>query len=791
VDLTVGSHTITLKVTNSGGLSGEDSVVINVVSATQSAGTLQFSSQTYNTSEGDSAATITVTRTGGSSGAASVNYSTSDGTASAGSDYTAASGTLNWVDGDSEPKSFAVPILSDSTTEGDETVNLSLSAPTGATLGSPSAATLNIGDVVATPTPGTLQFSSATYTAVETDSAATITVTRVGGSSGAASVNFSTSDGTASAGSDYTAASGTLNWVDGDSESKTFEVPILNDSVAEGDETVSLSLSGPTGATLGSPISAILTITDVPPATQNTLTSTATKIERISGSNQRLGLGQTSSPLKVRVSTGAGQGVAGVQLSWTLIPADGGSFTGGDSTITTTTDSNGESAVTLAVSRLGPLTITAAADAVGTVEFGINRFAGVAGLTENQRAIAGALDNACPALGSLQRALTAAEQDLLNTCDLLAQESNLGAALQQLAPQSVSAQGEVQLSLAKVRLRNILLRLDYLRGGATGPSLEGLSVVHGNATLPLASLKGMVGDERGGGASADEGALANRWGTFINGSVSFGDADTTNRDPGFEFDTAGITAGVDYRFNDNAILGGAFNYISSDSDFDNRGGKLDTDGYGLSLYGTYYQSERSFIDGVVSVGRNDYENRRNIRFSSIDQNADSDTMGWEYSLDVGTGYEFSRGAFTAVPQARVHYTHIDIDAYQERMTTSGSGLALDIADQSVESLRTALGTQLSYALSTSRGVYIPHLLLEWEHEFKDDSRLITARFLNDPTQSSFTLKTDSPDTNFFNLGAGLSATYRGGLSGFLYYETTLGQKNFTRNSILGGVRFEF
>jgi uncharacterized protein YhjY with autotransporter beta-barrel domain len=94
-------------------------------------------------------------------------------------------------------------------------------------------------------------------------------------------------------------------------------------------------------------------------------------------------------------------------------------------------------------------------------------------------------------------------------------------------------------------------------------------------------------------------------------------------------------------------------------------------------------------------------------------------------------------------------------------------------------------------MSTSHGVYIPHLLLEWEHEFKDDSRLITARFLNDPSQTSFNLKTDSPDTNFFNLGAGLSATFRGGISGFLYYETTLSQKNFSSNSVLGGVSFEF
>lgn len=109
--------------------------------------------------------------------------------------------------------------------------------------------------------PGTLAFSTGTYTVGESGNA-TITVRRNGGDDGAASVAYATTNGTATAGSDYTSRSGTLNWADGDDGNKTFTVPILSDTVDEANETVLLTLSAATGATLGSPSSATLSVTD-------------------------------------------------------------------------------------------------------------------------------------------------------------------------------------------------------------------------------------------------------------------------------------------------------------------------------------------------------------------------------------------------------------------------------------------------------------------------------------------------------------------------------------------------
>src|SRR5262249_38992627 len=107
---------------------------------------------------------------------------------------------------------------------------------------------------------GMLRFSSANFSVVENQSVATITVTRTNGSTGSVSVNYATSNGSATAGSDYTATSGTLTFANGET-SKTFTVPILDDTAVENAETVTLTLSSPTGgAALGSPATATLTI---------------------------------------------------------------------------------------------------------------------------------------------------------------------------------------------------------------------------------------------------------------------------------------------------------------------------------------------------------------------------------------------------------------------------------------------------------------------------------------------------------------------------------------------------
>ncbi|MDJ0927463.1 MAG: Calx-beta domain-containing protein [Gammaproteobacteria bacterium] len=128
--------------------------------------------------------------------------------------------------------------------------------------GNPAGPVWSMDEPFAAAATGTLQFTAAAYSVAEDGWVATITVSRVGGSAGAATIDYATAAGTATAGSDYTETTGTLNWADGDSANKSFDITIFDNDVVESSETVNVSLSNPTGASAGAIVDAVLTITD-------------------------------------------------------------------------------------------------------------------------------------------------------------------------------------------------------------------------------------------------------------------------------------------------------------------------------------------------------------------------------------------------------------------------------------------------------------------------------------------------------------------------------------------------
>lgn len=295
---------------------------------------LQFSSPTYSNSDdiaqfgvttdelSPSVATITVTRTGATDNVVAVNYATSNGTATGGAscttgiDYISTSGTLNFAAGVIS-QTFNVTVCTDALFEGNETVNLTLTSPTPpAMLGTPNSAVLTIVDNDAQPS---LQFSSATYSVGEGGGTATITVTRTGATDNAVSVGYSTvGGGTALGGGacgipvDYVNSFGTLNFASGET-SKTFSITICEDSTAESNETVNLQISSPSGAVLGTPNTAVLTITDndAAPTLQFSAASVSVSESLASVTLTVTRAGATGNAVSVDYATGGGTATAG------------------------------------------------------------------------------------------------------------------------------------------------------------------------------------------------------------------------------------------------------------------------------------------------------------------------------------------------------------------------------------------------------------------------------------------------------------------------------------------------
>ncbi|MFB2969753.1 beta strand repeat-containing protein [Aerosakkonema sp. BLCC-F183] len=253
--------------TNGATIGTQNTATLNVVDNDTS---LQFSQPVFSVNEnGTPVLTVTVTRTGDTTAAVGATVNLSNGTATAPGDYTNSPITVNFAAGDNTPKTITIPVVDDTLVEGNETVNLTLTNPTGgATIGAQGTATLTILD---NDTPGTIEFSNPQYVVGEDGTPVlAVTLNRTGGSAGAVSATVNLADGTAIGGAaplaspeDYDNSSIVVNWADGDTAPKIVTIPILDDTLVELDETVNLSLSNPTGgATIGTQNTATLTILD-------------------------------------------------------------------------------------------------------------------------------------------------------------------------------------------------------------------------------------------------------------------------------------------------------------------------------------------------------------------------------------------------------------------------------------------------------------------------------------------------------------------------------------------------
>jgi outer membrane autotransporter protein len=419
-------------------------------------------------------------------------------------------------------------------------------------------------------------------------------------------------------------------------------------------------------------------------------------------------------------------------------------------------------------------------------------------VTEPQRSTAAVISEVCPAGVAAPR--------LQQDCNVLVGASfnaktEASLALGQVTADQASAPVDASQTSIQSQIRNVGTRIAALRGGITGFSARGLTVSLDGERLPVGAIAeelvaGLAGVS--GGAAGDSALAFGPWGVFINGSVSSGDKDRTENVDGFDFDAVSVTLGADYRFRDNLIAGAALGYARNDTDLDGNGGELDADGFSLSLYGTYYSDGGLYLDGIVTYGWSDYDQKRNIRYDigsvRVDQTAISAFDGSEWSASFGGGYSLSNGPFSFGPTARLEYVSTSVDGFQERMSNpaaDGGGWATRIEDQDVSSFTSQLGGEISYAVSTGWGVLLPNLHLEWVHEFEDGADQVAGHFVQDPTRTQFLLPTDDVDRDYFNLRLGVSAQFAEGRAGYIYYRKLFGYRDLEADTIAAGLRLEF
>lgn len=288
---------------------------------------------------------------------------------------------------------------------------------------------------------------------------------------------------------------------------------------------------------------------------------------------------------------------------------------------------------------------------------------------------------------------------------------------------------------------------------------------------------------------------AKRFDVFASLGYENLDRTTTSLEDGYDSNIGTLAVGADYRFNSKILAGAVVALSQQDGDF-NAGGNYEMDSLDPTLFVAFLPSPEMYVQVVVGQRDQEFDTDRFVDFTAdfsgggtqtLTGIASSQTDSKVLNGGASLGYDFSAGKFTFGPRLAANYSRTKVDAFSE---SGGSGLDLNIAEQTVKSLQAAAGFYGSAAFSTGAGVFLPQFGVEYVHEFEDNRDLVTASLVDDTVQTPFTFNVNEPDTGFVNVEAGVSAVLPHGIQPFLSVRAMFGNDLFDNVAAVAGVRFE-
>ncbi len=290
-----------------------------------------------------------------------------------------------------------------------------------------------------------------------------------------------------------------------------------------------------------------------------------------------------------------------------------------------------------------------------------------------------------------------------------------------------------------------------------------------------------------------------RWSLHLNGKYSSLEKDTTRFESGYDTDGYTFSGGADYRLNNNWTMGAFAVFGSSDTKFDGKTGKQDTDSWSVNGVVTGMLSEHIYLTAYVGGGTVDYDNERNINYTllldaglptetttTVTSVATSKTDADQIFAGFELGYQVTRGSTILGASAGYDYVDTDIAAYSE---SGGDGMAQSFDSQNITSQLWSLGLDLSQNVSKTWGILVPYVRVRYYIEADNNSRDLVSRFVGDTSGTDIVYATEDPD-DFGTAAAGFSVLTVGGTSFYAEYEQMFAHDYFNQRTVSVGVRIE-
>ena len=365
----------------------------------------------------------------------------------------------------------------------------------------------------------------------------------------------------------------------------------------------------------------------------------------------------------------------------------------------------------------------------------------------------------------------------------------------------LEAQADATRRFATTQINNFQQRLERLHGaGQDGGFDNGLSASYNQycpetvGTIPgrrcdRPGTGGLGGNGNGNGMTAQNNANGgdgnNAYGIWTAGMIRSGNHDGRNGSAGVDFETDGVSVGLDYRVNDAFTIGGGVGYGRDDSDVGDNGSRSEGSAFTLAFYGSYSPGDVFFMDGLWGYQSLDYDLRR---FVTTNGNfVTGSRSGTQLFGSVSMGADIQNGAWQFTPYARIDVARADLEKYTE----SGDALFSVAYDNlEVDTDTGNVGVRIEYRREVNWGMFSPQFRVEYQHDFKGNGAQ-TMRYADQLTGPFYSADLNDFDRTRLMLGLGVLFSLDNDWSFKVDYRGLIGSGDDTDHGFLFNVDKKF
>ena len=208
----------------------------------------------------------------------------------------------------------------------------------------------------------------------------------------------------------------------------------------------------------------------------------------------------------------------------------------------------------------------------------------------------------------------------------------------------------------------------------------------------------------------------NPWSFYMQANGGISDRQSTVASNGFNLDSVGGTIGTEYRINNNAFVGGAFDYSNPKARLFNNAGTTDVNSYQFGIYGEWADAH-FFAQGLATFGWQNFRNTRPGVVDTITSNPDGTT----FVAGGKVGYLFDAGKSQVGPIGGLTYARARVNGYTE---SGDPVLTLTVGPQTAETLVASAGVQFRTPFMVNGRIISPYLNLTAEDDLIGNGRII-------------------------------------------------------------------